>query len=85
MAKSNILEYRIFVGERPIEELSNQEREEFSERVVERMGRALNDYFSCHPEEYIRWIKSTEESKESTNNGTQKSVQADQGRGAGRR
>lgn len=46
------LAYRIFVGDRPWEEMSKQEKEEYGTRAAERMGRALNDYFSCHIDEY---------------------------------
>lgn len=46
------IKIRIFVGDRPIEELSPEDREAFQERTVQRMGDALNDYFSQHPEEY---------------------------------
>lgn len=53
MAKNKPLKFRIFVGDRPIEELTEEEREIFSNKVVERMGNALNDYFSAHPEDYI--------------------------------
>lgn len=61
MAKQEILKFRIFVGDRPLEDLSPQERAEFSRRTAERMGNALNDYFSCHPQEYIKWLESTSE------------------------
>lgn len=50
--KPDILPYRIFVGNRPIEDLNQEELEAFKNRVVNRMGNAMNDYFSCHPEEY---------------------------------
>ena len=43
---------RIFVGDRPIEALTAEEVQAFSERTTERMGNALNDYFTLHPEEY---------------------------------
>ena len=59
MAKQEILKFQIFVGDRPIEELTPQEREEFACRTAERMGNAFNDYFSCHPEEYKKWREAT--------------------------
>ena len=43
---------RIFVGDRPIEELSAVEVKAFRDKTAERMGNALNDYFTLHPEEY---------------------------------
>ena len=43
---------RIFVGERPIEDLTKEEFAEFQKRTVECMGNTLNDYFTLHPEEY---------------------------------
>lgn len=52
MAKE--LTYRIFVGERPWEELTEEEREAFREKCADRMGRALNDYYTQHPEAYQR-------------------------------
>lgn len=44
--------YRFFVGDRPLDELTTEEQKEFGEKVTQRMGNALNDYFSQHPEEY---------------------------------
>lgn len=53
MAKRNdILNFEIYVGDRPIEELAPEEREEFAQRVVDRLGNAFNIWFSTHPEEY---------------------------------
>lgn len=46
------LAFRIFVGDRPWEDMSPQEREEYGTQAAERMGTALNDYFSCHIDEY---------------------------------
>ena len=34
------------------EELAPEEREEFVQRVVDRLGNAFNVWFSTHPEEY---------------------------------
>jgi len=53
MAKrKDILDFRIYVGGRPLEELTAEERAAFGDRAAERMGRALNDYFSRHIDEY---------------------------------
>lgn len=51
------LTYRILVpdgegGHRPIEELTPAEREAFSNRIVETLGKGFNDYFGLHPEVY---------------------------------
>lgn len=51
------INYRIFVGNRPIEELSGTERKQFAERCADQIGQALNDYFGQHPEEYERMCK----------------------------
>lgn len=59
--KQQILKYEIFVGERPLEELTPQEREDFVNRTVERMGNALNNYYSCHPQEWVKLCKSLDE------------------------
>lgn len=50
MAKNNKMTFRFFVGGRPIEELSEDEREEYAEKAAERMGRALTGYYTSHPE-----------------------------------
>ena len=47
---------RVFVGDRPIETLTPQEREAFRRRTVKRMGDSLNEHFSRHPEEYARIV-----------------------------
>ena len=49
---------RVFVGDRPIETLTPQEREAFRRRTVKRMGDSLNAHFSRHPEEYARIVRS---------------------------
>ena len=36
------------------DDLTPEERAEFGRQLVQRMGRALNDHFSAHPEEYER-------------------------------
>lgn len=41
-------------GWRSIEELTPQERKAYSAKLIETMGRALNEHFSEHPEEYAR-------------------------------
>ena len=58
MARRNPpLTYRILVpdgegGHSPIEELTPEEREEFSSWVAETLGKGFNAYFSLHPEVY---------------------------------
>lgn len=44
--------YRFFSGERELSELSPEERASFGARLTERMGAALNAWFTTHPEEY---------------------------------
>lgn len=51
---SKQITYRIFVGNRPIEELSRAERKQFVEQCADQMGQKLNDYFGQHPEVYER-------------------------------
>lgn len=46
------LKFRIFVNGRPWEEMTEQEQADYRRSAAERMGRALNDYYSLHPEEY---------------------------------
>ena len=42
-------------GYRSVEnDLTPEERRELGARIVQRMGRALNDHYSAHPEEYRR-------------------------------
>jgi len=43
---------RIFIGEKPLHELTQEEYEDFQRRTAERIGNTLNDYFSAHIEEY---------------------------------
>lgn len=50
------ISYRIFVCNRPLEELSPAERKEFAKRCVKRMGTVLNDHFGQHPEEYEKVV-----------------------------
>lgn len=37
------MKYRIFIGEKPIEELTEEEREKFANDAAERLGRVLNE------------------------------------------
>lgn len=39
-------------GYQPLENLTQEERSEFSKKLVNRMGESLNNWFSSHPEEY---------------------------------
>lgn len=48
------IQIRIFVGDRPFNELTEGERESFRRRCVQRMGETLNGYFGAHPEEYAK-------------------------------
>lgn len=54
MAKRKEIGIRIFVNNRPLEDLTKEEFEAFQKSVVERMENTLNDYFSTHPEEYAK-------------------------------
>ena len=63
MAKNDKLGFRIFSGERLLAEdvgdgfrlyAEEEEWERFRRRNAERMGRALNNYYSQHPEEYAK-------------------------------
>ena len=42
------------MGDRPLEDLTPEERTAFQRRTVERMGDVLNSYFSRHPDVYVR-------------------------------
>ena len=42
---------KLYVGDRLLEDLSAEEREAFSRRCAERMGRAFSDWYRQHPEE----------------------------------
>lgn len=63
MAKRNsgILPYNIFVGERPWEDFSPEEKTAYANEMIQRMGRAMNDYFSLHPESYAKFHDIREE------------------------
>lgn len=50
--RNDILNFEIYVGDRPLEELKPEEREEFTQSVVDRLGNVFNTWFSTHPEEY---------------------------------
>lgn len=50
----------VYIGDRPIEDLTAEEREAFDARCAERMGRAINDYYSCHPEELEQLVTGME-------------------------
>lgn len=51
MAKTE-LKARVFLGGRPLEELSEKEKAAFAESAARRMGETLNAWFGAHPEEY---------------------------------
>jgi len=53
MAKTE-LRARVFVGERPLEELTDEEREAFADKVAQRIGETFNTWFGTHPEEYAK-------------------------------
>lgn len=52
--KPEILPYKIFIGDRPWEDFSQEEKEAYARKAADRMGRVFNDYFSQHPEEYAK-------------------------------
>ena len=56
MSKQHYTIGKVFVGDKPIETLTPQEREAFRRRTVKRMGDSLNAHFSRHPEEYARIV-----------------------------
>lgn len=62
--KPDILPYRIFVGDRPWEDFSPEEKEEYSRKMVDRMGRVFNDYFGLHPEVYAKFTDIRERDKD---------------------
>lgn len=41
-------------GYRPVESMTPEERRDFGTRLAQRIGKALNDYYSVHPAEYAR-------------------------------
>lgn len=54
MAKQQYTLGRVFVGDRPLEDLTPEEHAAFQRRTVERMGNVLNNYFSLHTDVYVR-------------------------------
>ena len=54
MAKQEYTLGRVFVGDRLLEDLTPEERTAFQRRTVQRMGDSFNNYFSLHPDVYIR-------------------------------
>lgn len=54
---ANKITYRIFVGDRPIEDLSENDLRAFKQRTAERMVNALNDFFTQRPEEFKRVLE----------------------------
>ena len=48
------ISYRIYIGNSPIENLTNSEREAFADKCIQRMGESFNNYFSGDPKEYER-------------------------------
>ena len=46
------LSYRIFVGDRLLDQLTAAERETFADKTAERMGWTLNSWFTQHIAEY---------------------------------
>lgn len=60
MARGQQIKCRGFIpdgngGYRPVESLSPDEKREFAQKLADRMGAALNDYFSQHPEVYEKF------------------------------
>lgn len=45
---------RGFVGGRPVEDMTTEERAELGARLTARMGRATEDRFTAAPEEYAK-------------------------------
>lgn len=43
---------------RPLDDYSSEEREEFANQCVQRMGQALNNCFSCNLDEYLMLCES---------------------------
>jgi len=41
-------------GYRSVESMTPEERRDFGTRLAQRIGKALNDYYSVHPAEYAR-------------------------------
>lgn len=45
---------RGFIGGRPVEDMTAEERAELGARLTTRMGRAMEDRFTAAPEEYAK-------------------------------
>lgn len=52
---------RGFVGGRPVEDMTAEERAELGARLTARMGRAMEDRFTAAPEEYAKAKRVVEE------------------------
>lgn len=48
--KGNEIKIRIFIGDRPLEELTPEEKSEYGKKAAQRMGEVFNRYFNEHPE-----------------------------------
>lgn len=53
--KDEILPYKIFVGNRPWDDFSPEEKDAYANKMVRRMGEAMERYFGQHPEEYAKF------------------------------
>lgn len=51
---------RGFVGDRPVDDMTAEERAELGARLTARMGRATEDRFTAAPEEYAKAKERTE-------------------------
>lgn len=58
MAKNKPLGFRIYIGDQPIEKLSEKERKEFADKAADRMGQAFKDYYNAHPDEYLKLLST---------------------------
>lgn len=52
--KTDLIPFQIFVGGKPIEDLSAKEYDQFQSNLNKRMGQAMNDYFNAHPDEFLK-------------------------------
>ena len=50
-----IIPYTIYVGNRRWDDFSPEEKDAYARKMIDRMGRAMNDYFSQHPEVYAKF------------------------------
>lgn len=48
--KGNEIKIRIFIGDRPLEELTPEEKSKYGKKAAQRMGEVFNRYFNEHPE-----------------------------------